>query len=155
LTVAWRSVVLGDAQFVGSRRGIVYIGCSRVARLAYIGQTGGASGVLGRWSHHLSASASSFWRRVEERGECDPGDITDLVVFAAELGPESHWNGIEASHREAVEYLLQVKLHTVSGELNPFLRVVSFVRPNTTCQLPFVRDRADSIFDEFIEWYSE
>lgn len=122
--------------------------------MAYVGQTTGDSGVLGRWSHHLGASGSSFWRRVEERGECNPEEVTDLEVFAAELGPEAQWNGIESSHREAVEYLLQVKLHAISGDLDPFLRVISFVRANTTCQLSFVQERAAGIFDEFVTWYS-
>jgi len=151
---AWRVLALGDARFVGTRKGIVYVGCSRTARIVYVGQTAGGDGVLGRWSHHLSASRSSFWRRVEERGECDPEAIDDLVVFAAELGPEPHWNGVESSHREAVEYLVQVGLHSLSGDLDPFLRVISHVRANTTCALSFVRTRAHEVIHEFVAWYS-
>lgn len=148
-----RGLLLGDAHFIGSRRGIVYIGCSRSASVAYIGQTAGQTGVLGRWAHHLSSSTSSFWRRIEERGGCEPGAIEDLAVFASGLGVEPHWNGVESSHREAVEYLVQVRLQAVCGDLDPFLRIISHVRPNLTCQLPFVRTRAEAIAAEFVAWY--
>jgi hypothetical protein len=150
----WRDLLLGDAAFVGSRRGIVYVGCSKEARIAYVGQTAGSGGVLGRWSHHLSSVASSFWRRVEERGECDPQAVSDLAIFAAELGPETYWNGIESSYREAVEYLVQARLWAVCGDLVPYLRIISEVRANDTCELDFVRERAAAIFREFLSWYS-
>lgn len=151
----WREIRLGDARFVGSRRGIVYVGCSKQARIGYIGQTAGGTGVLGRWSHHLSAIGSSFWRRVEERGQCAPETITDLAVFAVELGGEPHWNGLESSHREAVEYLVQIGLRRVCGDLDPYLRIISEVRANENCALGFVRDRADAVVSAFIGWYGE
>jgi hypothetical protein len=145
---------LGDARFVGTRRGVVYVGCSKQARIAYVGQTAGERGVLARWSDHLGSSSSSFWRRVLERGDCDVDSITDLEVFAAELGEDAQWNSIEASHREAVEYLVQRGLRLVSGDLVPYLRVISHVRANETCSLESVRQKAEVVLDAFLTWYS-
>jgi hypothetical protein len=145
---------IGNACFVGSRRGVVYIGFSRQARIAYVGQTAGGGGVIGRWSHHLSASTSSFWRRVDERGECSADSISDLEVFASELGSEPQWNGAESSYREAAEYLVQVGLRGVSGDLVPYLRIISEVRANETCELRIVRDRAAEILSGFLALYS-
>jgi hypothetical protein len=77
----------------------------------------------------------------------------DLSVFATELGPEPHWNGIESSHREAVEYLVQVGLRRVCGDLQPHLRIISEVRANENCALGFVQARAGMALEAFVTWY--
>lgn len=146
--------MIGNARFASSRRGIVYVGCSKKTHIAYVGQTSGSGGLITRWAQHLGVTTSSFWRRVEERGDCSADNISDLMIFAVELGEESLWNGVESSYREAVEYLVQVAIRQFCGDLVPYLRVISHVRANETCSLGFVRERAEGVVADFFDWYS-
>lgn len=143
-------IALGSTE-AARRRPFIYIGLSRAEHVAYVGQTLDKRGVLGRWVDHVSAheDISSFRRRLAERDELAFARLVDLEVLAWDLGDDAAFATLETSHREGVEYLLQARLWSFCGDLQPWLTVISRVRPNPTASMPVVREAAERIITEF------
>lgn len=132
-------------------RPFVYIGFSRAEHVAYVGQTIDRRGALGRWVDHVSSreDVSSFRRRLAARDDLAFDRLTDLEVLAWDLGAEAAFATIETSYREGVEYLVQERLWSFCGDLQPWLTVISRVRPNATTAAAIVQAAAARISAEF------
>lgn len=135
-------------------RPYVYIGFSRKEHVAYVGQTVDKRGFMGRWSDHLSRREdSSFFCRLSDRDEEAFDRITDLRIVAWDLGGRKSYATLESSHREGVEYLVQKELWTICGDLYPWLRPISNVRPTPAVAHDFVREKANEIVAGFKTHY--
>ena len=137
--------------FIGLGRGYIYILYTKVERQLYIGQTNERGGVIGRLADHIGSSGT-FRSRLNEHGY-DLDKIHDLHVFAYLLPNDPRFTGTNRTHREGVEYLVQKRLHSLRGKLNPPMKIVSFVDPKGAAEQVVVRRVADQVIEAFLGAY--
>lgn len=97
----------------------------------------------------------AFRRRLAEWDENALERIRDLVVVYGSLGDGGEFAGLESSHREGVEYLVQVGIYEFGASLKPSIRIISEVRTNPTVHLPAVMSPADRVLSCIREGYPE
>lgn len=136
-----------------SSRAYVYVWISRVWRVAYVGQTAGTCGSLGRAVQHLSPGGTLRCRFEEESGTALE-NVTDLELYTFKLPEEPEYFGVESSFREAVEYVVQLRLHELRSEVTPRFRLISRVRYTERAKLASIRSIAQKISDTVREYYN-
>ena len=151
LAVLFTSFHIGDC-FVGNRRSYIYILYTKSERRLYIGQTNEQCGVIGRLAGHVGARGTLRMRLLDEGIELD--EIEDLRVFAYRLPNDLRYIGIDSSHREGVEHLVQKRLHTLRGDLTPPMKIVSNVEYNAAADLAHVKAIADQLITTFLSVYA-
>lgn len=145
-------VVLGDC-FIGTNRAYIYLLYSKAFRVAYVGETNDANGVIGRLNAHVSSRGTFRTQLMEKRG-LNLDEIDDLALFAYRLPPEPEFIGIEKAYRRGVEYQVQFHLRQVCGDLRPFLRIISNVDYSDASSLRPIQVIAENVIDEFARAYS-
>lgn len=138
--------------FVGLRRGYIYILYTKTECRVYIGQTNDRNGVIGRLAGHVSPGGTFRTRLADEGVLLD--HIRDLHVFAFCLPHDPRYVGNDRSHREGVEHLVQKRLHMLRGDLNPPLRIVSYVEYNPAAEQQSVKRVADQVIEAFLRAYN-
>jgi hypothetical protein len=135
-----------------SRRAYIYVWFSKMHRVAYVGQTNGARGSLGRAAAHV-ASAGAFRLRFEEEIGLTLERADDLMLVSYPLPKKAKFTGTESSYREGVEYAVQRGLHDARRTLTPRFKLISNVRYSERASLKSVRSYADQIVNHFQTTY--
>ncbi|MCY4410685.1 MAG: hypothetical protein OXC27_09480 [Caldilineaceae bacterium] len=149
------AVVIGiKDRFIGNNRAYIYIIYSRSWQFAYVGETNSRNGIIGRLNQHVDVSGSLRQHLFEKQG-VDLDHVNDLTVFSYTLPARPEYIGVERVHRRGIEYLTQTSLRDVSGDLEPFLKIVSNVSYSDTCSLKSIRSIAAKIIGEFVSTYSK
>lgn len=132
----------------------IYIWVSRQWGIAYVGQTGGRGGTLGRAAQHVSLGGTLRVRFEDETGvllEC----AQDLELYSFRLPKSREFCGTESSFRLAVEYLVQLDLHEIKANVLPKFVIVSNVSYTERARMTSLRDIASKISVRFREFYEE
>ena len=148
--------LLFGAPFRNVAQPLIYIGFSKTLAICYVGETISRRGIIGRWCAHLGAAqgGDTFVQRLNDVEPERLSDLVDLTVFYWVLD-ERLFGTAESSCRQGVEYLVQRRLHEISGvDLQPALRPVANVRSNTTVRFDFVKAAAEIICDDFAQSYT-
>ncbi len=146
------NIQIGDC-CIGANRAYIYILYSKSQHALYIGQTNDRYGVVGRLCSHIRTKGT-FRIRLNEKLGIQLYEIEDLQVFCYRLPNDPRYTGIERSYREGIEYLLQKQLHTIRGQLKPYVQVVSNVDYNEAASLKSVQRIAEKILQSFVAAYS-
>lgn len=94
-------VATSDIGIVG---GYIYLVFSEEPAAAYVGQTRGHLGALGRLSQHLSATESNtFLKRIGQRHSLSDIKVSRIHFFAYRLPDEKRFQERYSDYREAVE----------------------------------------------------
>jgi hypothetical protein len=89
---------------IGIAAGYIYLVYSEEPVAAYIGQTRGHLGALGRLSQHLSErDSNTFLQRVAQRYRLTDVKVSKIHFIAYKLPEEKRFNERYADYREAVE----------------------------------------------------
>ena len=131
----------------------IYLWASKKGRCVYVGQTAGASGVLGRAHGHVLADGTLRARVVECRG-FNLEYVDDWWLYTFSLPKEKKYTAAEGSFRRAVEYLVQSGLHGIRSEMDPPFQIVSTVTYSDHCSLKSVTSIANAIVSQFRAEYS-
>lgn len=145
-------LVLNDC-FVGVDRAYIYILYSKSHRVAYVGETNDARGVIGRLNAHIGPDGTLRVRLMEKRG-VELNEVSDLCLFAYRLPAEPEYVSIEKAYRRGVEYLVQFELRQICGELRPYLHILSNVNCNDASSLRSIQSIASEITASFASTYS-
>ncbi|MWC31079.1 hypothetical protein [Paenibacillus sp. MMS18-CY102] len=138
--------------FNGRDRAYIYIILSKAYRAIYVGETNDRRGTIGRFRAHIGSSGT-FRKRFEERIGEDIEQIDDLILLSYLLPTDQLFTGVASTHRQSVEYLVQVKLIEMrAGLIKPF-KVVSEVRTFSTTSEKRVEKLAEAIVLDFISYY--
>ena len=138
--------------FNGLDRAYVYIWLSKAARAVYVGQTAGRTGSLGRGHAHF-CSRGQLRRRLDKKLGVEPEDFDDFLLVSYLLPVSQEFIGPESSYREAVEYVVQVTLQQLRGNVRPGFRIISWVRANDRTNDAGVQLLAQSIVADFMTSY--
>ena len=130
----------------------IYIWYSKQGRCIYVGQTNEKHGVLGRARSHIG-STGTLRLRVHEKKGASIEEYDDWNLLSYRLPAQKNYTSIESSHRLAVEYLIQVKLLEIRGDLNPPLQIISNVTYSDYCSQPRIIRLAEEIIEEFKSSY--
>ena len=124
---------------MAQRSGFVYCVFAPRFRAAYIGQTWGNQGALGRLTQHLS-DVGTFRRRLCENFRYAEIDIGPVVFEACELDPlRPEFHHKVRDHREAVEARTQFELlNRLLANQDPPCVVVSRVSLNAYARAEYV-----------------
>ena len=137
--------------FWGPPSSYIYLLYSKKYNIIYVGQTCEQNGALGRLCGHL-ANNGTFRSKVYETGY-NIDEISDLSLCVYRLPNVAYFSSAERTYREGVEFLVQKRLRDISGELSPYLKVVSWVKYNDSASLPEIKKVAKSVIEEFIGLY--
>lgn len=144
---------LVSSSFDGSRAW-VYVWVSKAWRVAYVGQTNGTLGTLGRAVQHLlHRDRPGFRRSFESATGASVERAADLVIVSFVLPDDRLYHTLESGYREAVEYNVQVLLQKRRVRLNPPFRIVSQVRYSPQADQRDVAGVATAIVDTFAQMY--
>lgn len=144
---------LVSSSFDGSRAW-VYVWLSKAWRVAYVGQTRGELGTVGRSAQHLlPRDRPGFRRSFETETGAAVERAADLVLVSFVLPDDRLYHTLESSYREAVEYNVQTLLQKRRGVLTPPFRIVSKVRYFPLADQQDVTRIATEIVDRFAQMY--
>lgn len=132
----------------------IYIWISKKWRIAYVGQTAGGCGTLGRAAQHVSGRGTLRVRFEEETG-VQLERAQDLELYSFRLPKNREFCSIESSFREAVEYRVQLHLHELKAIVSPTFTLVSNVRYTERARLSSLKLIASEISERFKEFYEE
>lgn len=140
---------------IARHRGYIYLVYSPEFRAAYVGQTASRSGALGRLSQHLGDSnANSFRQNVCRYFKYQEVYLKRVEFAAVPLSQRSEFHGKGRVYREAVENLVQSRLVKYIASHKIQAVVVSSVRFNAYCDIPFIQKEADILEELFSTWLS-
>lgn len=142
---------LSDAR-IALRTGFVYCAFAPRFRAAYVGQTWGYQGALGRLTQHL-AERGTFRTRLCENFGYDEIDIGPVVFEACELDPaRPEFHDRARDHREAVEGRTQYELlNRLAQDRTVSCVVVSRVALNAYARADYVQAAAATVVDRIYE----
>jgi hypothetical protein len=130
----------------------VYLWISKKYQVIYVGQTNDRRGSLGRALSHVREQGTLRIRFEEEVGvKLETAD--DLMLVSYPLPREPEYTGEESSYREAVEYLVQIGLRDIRGNVQPKFNLISFVRTGGRVSTPLIKKYAEEITSNFLETY--
>ena len=130
----------------------IYLWISKRWRVIYVGQTNDRRGSFGRAFSHLRDNGTFRMRFEEEVGiRLEAAD--DLILVSYPLPKEPEYTSEESSYREAIEYLVQIGLRDVRGEVQPKFSLISNVRTVGRSSNSFLKKYADEIVKNFLEIY--
>ena len=132
------------------QRAYIYIWWSRVANCAYVGQTSGPAGVIGRASSHLSREGT-LRCRLQEKFGLGPEEFGDWVLFWSPLPESSEYTSAETFFRLAVEYRVQTKLRTACAKLDKPFKIISRITYTDACNYAEIEEISASIATSFLE----
>ncbi|MBM7842186.1 GIY-YIG nuclease family protein [Herpetosiphon giganteus] len=138
--------------FMGIGRAYIYIIYSNTHKALYIGQTNDRHGVIGRFAAHIS-TYGTLRTRLFDAG-IDLNSVGDLNVFAYSLPNDARFIGIDRTHREGVEYLVQSRLYRARGKTIPAMRIISNVMPSSATTLAHIQNTAENVVMDFIKLYN-
>jgi len=139
--------------FDGINTAYIYIWLSKNWKAVYVGQTNDVKGTLGRACGHVAADGS-LRRNFETEIGIPLEQADDLLLISYSLPQTPEYLSLETSYREAVEYLVQVKLLQIRGKLSPPFRLISKVRPNDRVIDVSINEYAEAIVEDFRQDYS-
>lgn len=139
--------------FDGINTAYIYLWLSKNWRVVYVGQTNDVKGTLGRACGHV-ATDGSLRRNFENEIGIPLEQADDLLLISYSLPKSPEYLSLETSYREAVEYLVQVKLFQIRGNLSPPFRLISKVRPNDRVTEISINEYANAIVEDFQQSYS-
>lgn len=137
---------------VGSGRAYIYILCSKLNHVVYVGQTNDPGGVLARLASHIG-SGGTFRKRLHGFDEIAVEDIDDLELFAFALPERAEFISRDETYREGVEYNVQVTLQRLRGDWKPYFTIVSNVTSPVTTDFPEVVDLSRQIIARLEQLY--
>ncbi|MBD3883281.1 hypothetical protein IFO70_16055 [Phormidium tenue FACHB-886] len=130
----------------------VYLWISKKWRVIYVGQTNDRKGSFGRAFSHIQDNGTLRTRFEEQVGtKLEAAD--DLILVSYPLPKEPEYTSEESSYREAIEYLVQIGLRDVRGEVKPKFNLISNVRTVERTSNPSLKRYADKIVKNFLEVY--
>jgi hypothetical protein len=132
----------------------IYLWVSKEWRVIYVGQTNDKCGTLGRASGHVQKGGTLRVRFEEEVGTYLE-EATDLVLLTYALPSKKEFISAESSYREAVEYLVQIKLRDIRANVFPPFNLISKIRTTARSSNVTLAEYADSIVGHFQEVYSD
>lgn len=139
--------------FDGYCKAYIYLWISKKWQIIYVGQTNDKRGSIGRAFSHIQDEGTLRQRFEEEVGvRLEQAD--DLILVSYPLPQEPKYFGIETSYREAIEYLVQIGLRDIRGDVEPTFQVISNIRCNDRTSSPFIRKYATEIVRNFQANYS-
>jgi hypothetical protein len=125
---------------------------------AYVGQTCGWGGAIGRLSQHVAETGSNTFRqRVCRIFHFETLDLEGAVIeFAAvRLSDRKSFNQPGADYREAVESIVQAELVNRITDRRLVIPVVSVTRPNAYNALKYVQEEARDAVGTIFSWLVE
>jgi len=147
--VKYKGIALG----VNPTRAYIYIFVSPSNKIAYIGQTNSAMGVVGRTYQHF-LSEGTFRSKVEELG-FTLNTLGDLILLCYPLPDERRFISNESAYRLAVEYLVQVKLHKIRHKFKPCFLLISNVTYTSYADYVEIDNIAEEIVQDFFQLYTD
>ena len=133
--------------------GYVYLIYSPEFGAVYVGQTAARSGALGRLSQHLGDSnTNSFRQNLGRYFHYQEVDLEKVEFASVPLSQRSEFQGKGRVYRESVEYLVQTALVKYIHFHEIRAVIVSNVRFNAYCELPFVEEEADTVITQLSAW---
>ncbi len=102
--------------FNGSDIAYIYLWISKKYKVIYVGQTNGKRGSFGRAFSHIQ-DGGTLRLQFEEKVGIKLEEADDLVLVSYPLPQQQEYMSIESSYREAIEYLVQIKLRDIRGKL--------------------------------------
>lgn len=134
--------------FDGSTTAYLYLWISKKWKVIYVGQTNERRGSFGRAYSHVQ-DKGTFRQRFEEEVGINLEEANDLVLVSYPLPQKAEYIGVESSYREAVEYLVQIKLREIRGNLEPRFNLISKVRYSDRASSLLVKQYAQQIVQHF------
>jgi len=145
--VKYNGIALG----VNPNRAYIYIIVSPSNKIAYIGQTNSAMGVVGRTYQHFLPEGT-FRRKTEDLG-ISLSMLNDLVLLCYPLPDERRFISHESAYRLAVEYLVQYNLHIIRAKFSPCFTIISKVKYSPYADYVEINNLALSIVENFYQLY--
>ncbi len=143
-----------SSSFDGKHIAYIYIWFSKKWEFAYVGQTNNQYGSLGRAWQHIQ-TGGTLRLRFEENLGVRLEEANDLTLVSFQLPSKKEFTGIESSYREAVEYLVQIKLIEKRATLQPIFRLLSRVRANNRVSNSSIEKIANTIVSDFVVNYAQ
>ncbi len=132
----------------------IYLWISKKCRVIYVGQTNDKRGSFGRAFGHIRDNGTLRTRFEEEVGiKLEAAD--DLILVSYPLPKEPKFTGEESSYREAIEYLVQINLRDIRGDVQPKFCLISNVRTMERASNISIKKYADEIINDFLINYSK
>jgi hypothetical protein len=142
-----------SSSFDGLGKAYIYLWISKKWRVIYVGQTNEKQGSFGRAYSHIQAQGT-FRKRFEEELGIRIEEADDLILVSYPLPQQPEYIGVESSYREAVEYLVQIKLRDIRGSVEPKFKLISKVRYTDRASNLMTEELANEIVKDFKENYS-
>lgn len=144
-----------DDAAIARQRAFIYCVFAPALKLAYIGETRGANGALGRFAQHLGSNPSNtFTQRARAILRADELMFGEVLCGAVPLSDHKMLQGRASDHRQAVEALTMYRLINEVTEAGLGIIVISRVRFNAYRALRYVVEEADRVTAELFDWLS-
>jgi hypothetical protein len=120
---------------------------------AYVGQTVGYQGAIGRLAQHLSFGAgNTFRQRVSQIYAVEEPEIGAVEFAAVRLTSRRAFHDRASDYREAVEALTQYELIRIISDEQLGVGVISRVSLNRYVRLGYVMREASAVADALARW---
>ena len=129
----------------------IYIWFSKKIQIAYVGQTHAKYGVVSRAFQHFQQEGTLRYKLYELGYVVE--EVDDLYLLSFPLPREPEFLTLESSYRMAVEYLVQVGLYRMQGNLSPRLKIISSVNYTSPANLAYIIKLAEQILEQFVNTY--
>lgn len=130
----------------------IYLWISKDWGVIYVGQTNDKSGTIGRAYGHIQNNGTLRVRFEDEVGT-KLENARDLVLLSYPLPSQREFVSTESSYREAVEYLVQIKLRDIRASVHPSFNLISKIRTTSRSSNVTLSTYADAIVKHFQEVY--
>lgn len=143
-----------STSFNGSNIAYIYLWISKKYKVIYVGQTNEKRGSFGRAFSHIQ-DRGTLRLRFEEKLGIKLEEADDLVLVSYPLPQQQEYIGIESSYREAIEYLVQIKLRDIRGKVEPKFNLISNIRCSDRVSNFSLEKYANEIVKDFQDNYSK